>query len=159
MTRVLAILAAISLAACQPGRPSPPLEPIPATLEAAAGLETISAALARTGLDGTLGEIGPYTLFAPTDRAFDEVPQQVRDTLFTPGNEAELERILRGHVVEGRVVGGRLAAMPDTLTTLAGTELDVRGRTPIVAGGAVVLAIDIPASNGVIHVIDRVLLP
>ena len=125
-----------------------------ATAKADGRFQTLAAALARAELVGALEGEGPFTVFAPTDEAFAALPDGVLARLLTPAGKADLQRILRHHVVAGRVKAADLLPLP-AATTLAGTRLPVRLRI----GDANVIQADVACSNGVIHVIDRVLLP
>ena len=123
-------------------------------------------------LGATLSGTGPYTVFAPTNAAFEEVPQATRDELMSPAGQQDLANILTYHVVEGNVDAAALAqAIQDagadgyTITTVNGGTLtammdgdnvvlrDAAGNT------ATVTQTDVEASNGVIHAIDTVLMP
>jgi len=158
MRRLAPFFCALALAGCVQAPPSPPPpQPLAETLSAAPAFSTFSAALAATGIDPAAD--GPVTLFVPDDRAFARLPAQARDTLLAPGNRAALARILDMHIVPGRVSGRDMLDRTRTLTTRAGNEIEVIGSRPIRVDNAVLLAIDIPATDGVIHVIDRVLLP
>ena len=163
MRRISLFLAAgLALAACAPAPAPPTAGPAPgvvARLAADPAFGALSTGLARSGVAAEIGEAGPVTVLAPTDAAVAALPRLVRDTLFARGNEAALAGVLRGHVLPGRVPASALLSGPRLRETLAGTRLAVAGGAPITVGGAVVLAIDLPARDGVIHVIDRVLLP
>ncbi len=129
------------------------------TAAAAGQFETLIAAAKAAGLAGALTGDGPLTVFAPTDEAFGALAAGTIENLLKPENQAQLARILKFHVVAGTVTSDALAdgvAVP----TLAGANATVtaaeRGFT---INGARIVATDIAASNGVIHVIDRVILP
>jgi uncharacterized surface protein with fasciclin (FAS1) repeats len=121
--------------------------------------KTLAAALQAAGLVETLKGPGPFTVFAPTDAAFAALPAGTVDTLLKPENRQKLVAILTYHVVPGRVTAAQVAGM-DTASTVQGSALAIR-----TSGGAVsvndarVVNADVAASNGVIHVIDKVLLP
>ena len=121
--------------------------------------KTLAAALQAAGLVDTLKGPGPFTVFAPTDAAFAALPPGTLDSLLKPENHARLVAILTYHVVPGRVTAAQVAGM-DSATTVEGDALAIRA-----SGGAVtvndarVVNADVAASNGVIHVIDKVLLP
>jgi uncharacterized surface protein with fasciclin (FAS1) repeats len=129
------------------------------------------AAVKAAGLVDTLSGKGPFTVFAPTNAAFDRLPAGTVDTLLKPENKAMLTKVLTYHVVAGRYSAGQIAALAAhhhgtaTLTTVEGDKLMFRkmgsGWTVIDAkGGKATITIpDVMQSNGVIHVVDRVLMP
>ncbi|MGB3765732.1 MAG: fasciclin domain-containing protein [Phormidesmis sp.] len=119
---------------------------------------TLVSALQAAGLAETLSEPGPYTVFAPTDEAFAALPEGVLDKLLLPENQEVLSQILTYHVVDGAVTSADLES--GMVATLEGTDVDVvvDGET-VTVNGATVEQPDVTASNGVIHVIDTVLLP
>lgn len=129
------------------------------TAVAAGTFKTLAAALQAADLVSTLKGTGPFTVFAPTDAAFAKLPAGVLDDLLKPANKARLQRILTYHVVPGRVMAAEVVKLK-TATAVSGDAITV-----VVQGGAVrvdnatVTATDIAASNGVIHVIDSVILP
>jgi uncharacterized surface protein with fasciclin (FAS1) repeats len=122
---------------------------------------TFSKAIETTDLNDTLAGEGPFTVFAPTDAAFAQLPQGAVDELMTPENRAELETLLRHHVVEGQRLASN--AIPKRIEPMGGGEITatMSGGQLILSGGddqrARVVG-DIPADNGVIHVIDSVLM-
>jgi len=125
---------------------------------------TLVAAVEAAGLTETLSGTGPYTVFAPTNDAFDALPEGTVETLLKPKNQDQLAAILTYHVVEGEVMAADV--QPGEVTTVNGATFDVStgmdGGVEITDGQgntATVTATDIEASNGVIHVIDAVLLP
>jgi uncharacterized surface protein with fasciclin (FAS1) repeats len=124
---------------------------------------TFSRAIEATDLKDTLAEEGPFTVFAPTDAAFAQLPEGAVDKLMTQENRAELETLLRHHVVDGKRLASN--AIPQTIDPMGGGEI-----TATMSGGQLILRSageddqsarvvgDIPADNGVIHVIDSVLM-
>lgn len=120
---------------------------------------TLAAALEAAGLVSALKEKGPFTVFAPTDAAFAKLPAGTVEHLLKPENRQQLVDILTYHVVPGKLMAADVVGL-DEAKTVNGKMIDVQAE-----GGAVkvndvsVTATDIPASNGVIHVIDRVILP
>lgn len=120
---------------------------------------TLLAAAKAAGLADTLANGGPFTLFAPTDAAFAKLPAGTVDSLLLPENRGKLAAILKMHVVDGRVFA-ETALKVRNAETLQGGMLDIRLKqgAPMV-NNARIIATDINASNGVIHVIDTVLLP
>ncbi|WP_439472146.1 fasciclin domain-containing protein [Brevundimonas sp.] len=192
LTAQAALLAAAStllLAACSNAEEAPPpaeaapagaMAPaqtteagtIVAVAQAAPDFSTLVAAVQAADLVATLNGAGPFTVFAPTNAAFEKVPAATRESLMAPAGKADLTKILTYHVVPGRVdaatltqqiqAGGGSAA----LTTVEGGTLTAR----VGAGGSVTLTdeagnvstvtqTDIAASNGVIHAIDTVVMP
>lgn len=129
------------------------------TASAAGSFSTLVAAIKAAGLEGTLAGQGPFTVFAPTDDAFAKLPSGTVDTLLKPENKAKLASILTYHVVAGSVAA-KDVVVATKLKTANGQELTVA-----TAGGEVriddakVIKTDIAATNGVIHVIDSVVLP
>ncbi|MGE0255811.1 MAG: fasciclin domain-containing protein [Alphaproteobacteria bacterium] len=134
--------------------------------------ETLVAAVKHAGLVGTLSGPGPFTVFAPTDDAFAELPKGTVDTLMQPANKAKLTGVLTYHVVPGRLTAADLMAMTKahggkaTLKTVAGGTLTVMQNGPMNlvihdghGGTAHISTYDVLQSNGVIHVVDKVLLP
>ena len=127
-------------------------------LAANAGLDTLVAALVAAGLDDDLAApAGPFTVFAPTEQAFAAVPPEDLAALLEPANQAALQELLLYHVVPGGLDSGHVLASP-TLTTLQGSDLAVTVDPPTV-GGANLAALDLGATNGVVHAIDAVLVP
>lgn len=125
---------------------------------ASSDCKTLAAAVTAAGLVETLQSEGPFTVFAPTGAAFADIQSSV-DSLFQPENKKELAKVLTQHVVAGKAHAADLSDGQE-LTTVQGGKLLVSiqdGKVTI--GGATVSAADIEASNGVIHVIDKVLLP
>jgi uncharacterized surface protein with fasciclin (FAS1) repeats len=125
---------------------------------------TLAAAVQAAGLTETLSGDGPYTVFAPTNDAFDALPEGTVETLLKPKNQDQLAAILTYHVVPGDVMAADV--QPGEVTTVNGATFEVStgmdGGVEITDGQgntATVTATDIAASNGVIHVIDAVLLP
>lgn len=123
---------------------------------------TLATALRAAGLNTALAGPGPFTVFAPSDVAFGQLPPGTVETLLQPANRDQLTRILTYHVVPGRITSFDLRpGQSATLTTLAGLPL----RVQVGADGSIrvneanVNLADIPVSNGVIHGIDGVLLP
>ena len=122
-------------------------------------MSTLTAALQAAGLADKASSGGPYTVFAPTNDAFDALPAGTLDDLLKPENKAKLTDILTYHVVPGSMMAADLTDGQE-LTTIEGKKLkvSVNGSTVTVNGANVVKA-DVKSSNGVTHVIDKVLLP
>ena len=107
----------------------------------------------------TLKGEGPFTVFAPTDEAFAKLPQATLNDLLKPENKSKLQRILTYHVVAGRVTSADVAKLTSAKAVSGDTiDIKVNGRTVMVDDARVVKT-DVAASNGVIHVIDSVILP
>ena len=120
--------------------------------------KTLTAAVKAAGLVETLQGKGPFTVFAPTDAAFSAIQAEV-DKLLKPESKAKLSKILTYHVVSGNMKAADLKDGQE-LTTVEGGKLKVTVKDGnVTVGGAKVNTADITASNGVIHVIDKVLLP
>jgi len=131
-------------------------------VETAAGdgsFNTLVAAIKAAGLVEALQAEGPFTVFAPTDEAFAKLPAGTVDSLLEPGNVDQLKAILTYHVVAGKVPSSAVKNGASA-TTLQGDSLTFSVENGIVRlGDATVTAADVETSNGVIHVIDTVLLP
>jgi len=129
------------------------------TAAAAGSFKTLAAALHAAGLTEALSGHGPFTVFAPTDAAFAKLPEGTVESLLKPENKAKLQAILKYHVVAGKV-GALDAISAKSAATLQGGSVHVTvndGKVRI--NESTVVKPDIEASNGVIHVIDQVLLP
>ena len=123
-----------------------------------AQFKTLTKALGSAGLVTTLQGKGPFTVFAPTDAAFAALPKGTVENLLKPENKAQLTRILTYHVVPGSVLSTSLKS--GDVKSVEGTSLKVAvSPQQVTVGGAKVVKADIKASNGVIHVIDKVLMP
>jgi uncharacterized surface protein with fasciclin (FAS1) repeats len=129
------------------------------TAVAAGSFDTLVAAVKAAGLVDTLKGQGPFTVFAPTEKAFQRLPKGTLESLLKPENKDQLVAVLTYHVVPARV-SAREAFGLNNATTVNGQRLGVARRDgKLVIGNAKVVATDVNCSNGVIHVIDRVLLP
>jgi len=129
------------------------------TAVAAGQFKTLAAALGAAGLIETLKGKGPFTVFAPTDDAFSKLPPGTVEGLLKPENKAKLTAILTYHVVAGKVTAADVVKLKDAKTVNGATvKITVNGKT-VTINDAKVTKADIVASNGVIHVIDTVLLP
>ena len=129
------------------------------TAVAAGSFTTLVAAVTAAGLVDTLKGTGPFTVFAPTDDAFKHLPAGTVEHLLKPENKAELTKVLTLHVMSGTVMAKDVAGQKATPASLAGEALHVDGTHGVTVNGATVTKADIVCSNGVIHVIDAVLLP
>jgi uncharacterized surface protein with fasciclin (FAS1) repeats len=130
------------------------------TAVAAGSFKTLAAALGAADLVGTLKGKGPFTVFAPTDAAFAKLPAGTVEMLLKPENKAKLASILTYHVVPGKVTSKQLIGKKLSPTTVQGTTVDVDAtHSGVKVDGATVTKADIMTSNGVIHVIDTVIMP
>jgi uncharacterized surface protein with fasciclin (FAS1) repeats len=129
------------------------------TASKAGSFTTLAAAIKAAGLESTINGKGPFTVFAPTDAAFAALPPGTFESLLRPENRQQLIDILTYHVVPGRVYSGD-ALKAASIRTVEGSDVHVRivGESARV-NDATLAAVDIEASNGVIHVIDEVILP
>jgi len=129
------------------------------TAVAAGSFKTLAKALDAAGLVTTLKGSGPFTVFAPTDEAFAKLPAGTLETLLKPENKEKLRRILTYHVVSGKVMASDVVKLQST-KAVSGDTITVKVRNDVVhVDNATVTKADITASNGVIHVIDAVILP
>jgi len=129
------------------------------TANAAGSFKTLVAAIKAAELEGTLNGPGPFTVFAPTDEAFAKLPAGTVDDLLKPANKAKLQSILTYHVVPGRVGSSEVVKLTSA-KTVQGQELKVSASGGSVSvDNAKVVKTDIACTNGVIHVIDSVVLP
>lgn len=124
----------------------------------AGSFNTLAAALKAGGLIEALKSDGPFTVFAPTDEAFAKLPEGTVETLLKPENKEKLVEILKYHVVSGKVTSKQVVKLHEA-TTLNGKDVKVSAGKGVKINSANVVKADIMASNGVIHVIDEVLLP
>ena len=129
------------------------------TAVAAGSFKTLAAALQAAGLVETLKGPGPFTVFAPTDEAFAKLPAGTVEMLLKPENKAKLTRILTSHVVAGKVMAADAAKLTSA-KAVSGDSLTIAAHGGgVTINKAKVVKADIAASNGVIHVIDTVILP
>jgi uncharacterized surface protein with fasciclin (FAS1) repeats len=129
------------------------------TAVAAGQFQTLAAALQAAGLVDTLKGDGPFTVFAPTDAAFAKLPEGTVESLLKPENKDQLTAVLTYHVVPGKVEARDVVAL-DSAKTVNGKAVSISVMDGTVKiDNATVTATDIEASNGVIHVIDSVILP
>jgi len=195
-TRILAVTlasaAVLGLAACSPAEETAttdattaaadPMAPVADPAAAASGnivevaqgnpeFTTLVSAVTAADLAGTLGGTGPFTVFAPTNAAFEKIPAATRESLLAPAGKADLTKILTYHVVPGRVTAADLTAQIEagggtaTLTTVQGGTLTAKAANGTITltdanGGTSTVAIaDVAATNGIIHAIDTVVMP
>ncbi len=130
------------------------------TAVSAGQFETLVAAVQAAGLVETLKGDGPYTVFAPTDEAFAKLPAGTVENLLKPENKDQLVAILTYHVVSGKVMAADIAGKKTEAMTIQGSELTIDAmKGGVMVEEAKVIQADIETSNGVIHVIDTVVIP
>ena len=171
LTPIYAVLLMLVLQACDNDDgaleidppPPPPPQTVTTITDIASGsadFETLTAALTATGLDATLAdESGTFTVFAPTDAAFAALPDGTLDSLLLPENKDQLVAILTYHVVAGKTKSKQLAGKVLTVETVNGATVSIDGTDGVAVNGANVVQADVKAKNGLIHVVDAVLLP
>ena len=154
----LAAVAALSLSALAPVVSAKPAKRnIVQTAVAAGQFKTLTKLVKQAGLAGALQAKGPYTVFAPTDAAFAKVPKATLAALAK--DKAKLRAVLLYHVAKGKLTATKVVKL-HSVKTLNGQSLKVRvSHGTVTVGGARVITADIGASNGVIHVINKVLIP
>jgi uncharacterized surface protein with fasciclin (FAS1) repeats len=153
------LIGVLSLALLTGVASAAPQKDIVDTAVSAGSFTTLVTAVKAAGLATTLKGTGPFTVFAPTDQAFAKLPPGTVESLLKPENQDKLRAILTYHVVSGRIEAKQTAHMPSA-KTVEGSRLKfevVHGE--VMVNGAKVVQADIQASNGVIHVIDTVLMP
>lgn len=129
------------------------------TAVAAGEFKTLAAALEAAGLVDTLKGPGPFTVFAPTDAAFAKLPAGTVDTLLKPENKAQLVEVLTYHVIPASLPAAEVVKY-DQAETVEGQKINIEASSAgVKINDANVVTADVMASNGVIHVIDAVLLP
>ncbi|MFN0054775.1 MAG: fasciclin domain-containing protein [Planctomycetales bacterium] len=128
------------------------------TAVGAGSFQTLVAAVKAAGLVEALKGAGPFTVFAPTDEAFAKIPKATLTSLLLPANKEKLQAILKLHVVPGKVLAADVVHLKSA-QTLQGQELMIDARNGVKVNDAHVVQTDIDCENGVIHVIDAVLLP
>lgn len=129
------------------------------TAKAAGQFNTLLTAATAAGLAPVLAGKGPFTVFAPTDAAFAKLPKGTVETLLKPQNKKKLASILKYHVVAGEIGSGDIKPGATHVKTVNGQSVSVKKRGGVRVNGANVVTADVKADNGVIHVIDKVLLP
>ncbi len=155
----IAACTALGLSLLQPVHSADAPKDIVDTAVAAGSFGTLAAALKAADLVGALKGTGPFTVFAPTDAAFAKLPPGTLDSLLKPENKDKLKSILLYHVVSGKIMAADIKGEAKP-ATLQGATLDIKATAKgVTVNGANVTAADVGASNGVIHVIDAVVLP
>jgi len=129
------------------------------TAVAAGSFKTLAAAVTAAGLIETLKSAGPFTVFAPSDAAFAKLPAGTVADLVKPENKAKLTAILTLHVMSGKVMAADVKGKKVSPASVNGEALHVDGTNGVTVNGAKVTSADIACTNGVIHVIDTVILP
>jgi uncharacterized surface protein with fasciclin (FAS1) repeats len=125
----------------------------------AGSFTTLVTAVKAAGLVDTLKGAGPFTLFAPTDAAFAKLPKGTVEDLLKPENKAKLVSILTYHVVSGKVLSKDIAGKSLKAKSVEGADIAIVAKKNVMIDNAKVVKADILASNGVIHVIDTVIMP
>ncbi|HET9469138.1 MAG TPA: fasciclin domain-containing protein [Vicinamibacterales bacterium] len=152
-------IAALALTFVAPSVAGAQSKDIVDTAVAAGSFKTLAAALTAADLVKTLKGAGPFTVFAPTDEAFAKLPAGTVETLLKPENKAKLQRILTYHVVAGKVMAADVTKMTSA-KAVSGDSMTIATRNGhVMADSSRIVKTDIAASNGVIHVIDTVLMP
>ncbi len=159
LTHSLLGIIAAAFIALPVAQAEPQTKDIVDTAVAAGSFKTLAAALGAAGLVETLKGPGPFTVFAPTDDAFAKLPAGTVENLLKPENKAKLVSILTYHVVAGKVMAADVVKLTEA-KTVQGTTVDIKVVDgTVTVDGAKVVKTDIATSNGVIHVIDTVIMP
>ena len=153
------VAAALSLTVTAAPAPAAQQKDIVDTAVAAGSFKTLAAALQAAGLVETLKGKGPFTVFAPTDAAFAKLPKGTVEDLLKPENKAKLQRILTYHVVAGKVGSADVVKLKSAKAVSGDTLTIVVRDGKVMIDKSTVATADVAASNGVIHVIDTVLMP
>jgi uncharacterized surface protein with fasciclin (FAS1) repeats len=154
----ISIAAVYSLAAQMPAKPLSSGDTIVKVASGNPDFSTLVTALAAADLVEALQGTGPFTVFAPNNAAFAKLPAGTLEDLLKPANKAKLVAILKNHVVEGKVMAANVKA--GSVETLGGNDVVVAiDNGTVKFGNALVIGTDIEATNGVIHVIDTVVVP
>jgi len=154
----IALTAATAMAAAAPVWAGSASKDIVDTAVGAGSFGTLVAAVQAAGLVDTLKGDGPFTVFAPTDEAFAALPEGTVESLLKPENKDQLVAVLTYHVVAGKVMSTDLSNGM-TAATVQGSDVTIMTDGGVTVDGAKVVAADVEATNGVIHVIDTVILP
>lgn len=162
MSYVLGLTAAVLFAPLATAQETSGLQKQKTIVETAAGEEafsTLVAALKAADLVEALSGKGPFTVFAPTNEAFEALPKGTIENLLKPENKTKLQAVLKHHVIAGRVLAADVAKL-DSAKTLQGQTVSVEGSSAgVMIEDAKVTKTDIVCSNGVVHAIDKVILP
>ena len=153
------IVAAIGLMVAVPAMSGSAKKDIVDTAATTDGFSTLVAAVQAAGLVETLKGDGPFTVFAPTDAAFAALPEGTVENLLKPESKDQLIAVLTYHVVPGKVMSTDIAGKTTDAATVQGANIAIDATDGVKVNDAKVVAADIETSNGVIHVIDKVILP
>jgi uncharacterized surface protein with fasciclin (FAS1) repeats len=156
LKRTLALAAAVAVLAAPAAVRAGQSKDIVDTAVAAGSFKTLATALQAAGLVETLKGKGPFTVFAPTDEAFAKIPKADLDALIA--DKAKLTKVLTYHVVAGKVMASDVVKLKDA-KTVEGQLVKIDTSHGVMINNAKVIKADVEASNGVIHVIDTVILP
>jgi len=153
------LLAAVALLPLTLASVSAKADDIVDTAIAAGQFSTLVAAVQAAGLVDTLKSAGPFTVFAPTDAAFAALPEGTVENLLKPENKDQLIAVLTYHVVAAKVMSADIAGKSMEVDSVQGSAISVNAMNGVMVDNANVVTADIEADNGVIHVIDAVILP
>lgn len=159
MLAVAALAVLVGWGVASPSRADSHEKDIVDTAASAGQFDTLVAAVKAGGLVETLKGDGPFTVFAPTDAAFAKLPAGTVETLLKPENKDQLVAVLTYHVVPGKVMSADIAGKKTEVKSVQGSNLMIDATSSVMVNNAKVVQADIMTSNGVIHVIDTVLLP
>lgn len=120
---------------------------------------TLVSAIKAAGLVDTLKGDGPFTVFAPTDEAFAKLPAETLENLLKPENKDQLVKILTYHVVPSKIMSKDILGKKADVASVEGSKISVDATDGVTVDGAKVVTADVAASNGVIHIIDTVIMP
>ena len=157
--KALVLIIPFALAACASQQEASSEKDIVDTAVEAGQFNTLVAAVQAADLVDTLKSDGPFTVFAPTDAAFAKLPDGTVENLLKPENKDQLVAVLTYHVVSGKIMSSDIAGKKAEVPTVQGSDLSVDATSGVMVDNAMVVAADIEASNGVLHVIDTVVLP
>ncbi len=157
--KAFVLIVPFALGACASSSETAPEKDIVDTAVGAGQFTTLVAAVTEADLVDTLKSKGPFTVFAPNDAAFAKLPAGTVENLLKPENKDQLVAILTYHVVPGKIMSSDIAGKKADVATVQGGKLAVDAMSGVMVNNATVVAADVGASNGVIHVIDTVLLP
>lgn len=157
--KALVLIIPFALAACASQQEASSEKDIVDTAVEAGQFNTLVAAVQAADLVDTLKSDGPFTVFAPTDAAFAKLPDGTVENLLKPENKDQLVAVLTYHVVSGKIMSSDIAGKKAEVPTVQGSDMSVDATSGVMVDNAMVVAADIEASNGVIHVIDTVVLP
>ena len=155
---IIVLLSCFTLALSVSALRAAELKDVVDTAVNAGSFKTLVAAVKAAGLVETLKGVGPFTVFAPTDEAFAKLPEGTVESLLKPENKDKLVAILTYHVVAGKVMAADVVKITEA-KTVNGKSLTVKVDGGVMVDNAKVVKTDIACSNGVIHVIDAVVLP